>query len=96
MGQRVGVFAKLSPTAMLSPVIALMKGLTDPKVGLLMGQTAENVAYRFGIARTDMDAFAAESHKRVLAAQAVGPFKGEVIPLIDGKGNVYNLSLIHI
>ncbi len=26
-----------------------MKGLTDPVVGLLMGQTAENLAYRFGI-----------------------------------------------
>ena len=90
MGQRVGVFATLSPTAMLSPVIALMKGLTDPKVGLLMGQTAENIAYRFGITRTEMDAFSAESHKRVLAAQAAGTFKGEVIPLIDGKGNVYN------
>jgi acetyl-CoA C-acetyltransferase len=37
-----------------------------------------------------MDAFAAESHKRVLAAQAAGSYKGEVIPLIDGKGNVYN------
>ena len=28
-----------------------MKGLTDPIVGLLMGQTAENLAYRFGITR---------------------------------------------
>ena len=50
MGQKVGtLFAKLSPAALLSPVIALMKGLTDPKVGLLMGQTAENIAFRFGI-----------------------------------------------
>ena len=28
-----------------------MKGLTDPMVGLLMGQTAENLAHRFGITR---------------------------------------------
>jgi len=90
MGQRAGVFAKLSPAAMFSPIIALMKGLTDPKVGLLMGQTAENVAFRFGITRAEMDAFAAESHKRVLAAQAAGTFKNEVIPLIDSKGKVYN------
>jgi acetyl-CoA C-acetyltransferase len=75
---------------LLSPVIALMKGLTDPKVGLLMGQTAENVAYRFGITRIEMDAFAAESHKRVLAALASGALKNEVIPLIDRKGNAYN------
>ena len=89
MGQKVGTFAKLSPAALLSPVIALMKGLTDPKVGLLMGQTAENIAFRFGITRAEMDAFAAESHKRVLAAQAEGRFKDELVPLIDGKGNVY-------
>ena len=90
MGQRVGVFAKLSPTAMLSPVIALMKGLTDPKVGLLMGQTAENIAYRFGITRAEMDAYSAESHKRALVALAAGFFNVEVIPLIDGNGKVYN------
>jgi acetyl-CoA C-acetyltransferase len=88
-GQRVGVFTKLSPAAMFSPIIALMRGLTDPKVGLLMGQTAENLAYRFGITRTEMDAFAAESHKRVLAGQAAGHYKDEVTPLIDKKGNVY-------
>ena len=89
LGQRVAVFAKLSPAAMLSPVIALMKGLTDPKVGLLMGQTAENIAYRFDISRAEMDAYSAESHKRVLAAQATGMFKNELIPLIDGTGKVY-------
>lgn len=88
-GQRVGMFAKLSPKEMLSPVIALMRGLTDPKVGLLMGQTAENLAHRFGITRQEMDAFAAESHKRVLAAQKDGRMQGEVIPLIDKKGAVY-------
>ncbi|TAG83981.1 MAG: acetyl-CoA C-acetyltransferase [Burkholderiales bacterium] len=88
-GQRVGMFAKLSPKEMLSPVIALMRGLTDPKVGLLMGQTAENLAHRFGITRQEMDAFSAESHKRVLAAQKEGRMQGEVIPLIDKKGAVY-------
>ena len=46
-----------------------MKGLTDPMVGLLMGQTAENLAHRFGITREQMDAFAVRSHQRVLAAQ---------------------------
>ena len=55
-----------------------------------MGQTAENLAYRFGITRIEMDAFAAESHRRVLAAQAANHYAGEVIPLIDSKGNVYN------
>src|SRR6266404_4999482 len=40
-GQRAALAAKFRP-AYLAPVIALMKGLTDPMVGLLMGQTAEN------------------------------------------------------
>ena len=41
----------------LTPVIGLLKGLTDPVVGLSMGQTAENVATRFGISRQAMDAY---------------------------------------
>ncbi|MEO8402164.1 MAG: acetyl-CoA C-acetyltransferase [Gammaproteobacteria bacterium] len=55
--------------AFLAPVIALMRGLTDPMVNLTMGQTAENVAYRFNITREQMDAFALESHQRVAYAQ---------------------------
>lgn len=53
----------------LSPVVALLRGLTDPMVNLSMGQTAENVAYRFNITREQMDAFAMESHQRVAEAQ---------------------------
>jgi len=87
--QRAGVFARMPVRALLNPVIALMRGLTDPKVGLLMGQTAENLAFRFGISRADMDAFAAESHARVLVAQRAGDFDGEIVPLIDAKGHAY-------
>jgi len=74
----------------LAPVIALMKGLTDPNVGLMMGQTAENLAYRFGITRGEMDDYAAQSHRCVLAAQASGHFAHEIIPLYDRSGNVYS------
>ena len=66
-----------------------MKGLTDPMVGLLMGQTAENLAFRFGITRREMDEFAARSHQRVLAAQKAGHYDGEVVPLYDGSGKLY-------
>ena len=52
-----------------------MKGLTDPICGLLMGQTAENLAYRFGITRAEMDAYSARSHARALAAQDGGPLR---------------------
>src|SRR5512141_2713092 len=58
----------------LAPVIGIMKGLTDPMVGLLMGQTAENLAYRFGITRREMDEFSARSHALVIKAQESGHF----------------------
>ena len=87
-GQKAQHFARLSPGALLSPVIGLMKGLTDPVVGLLMGQTAENLAWRFGIDRKQMDEFAVRSHQRALAGRAAGHF-GEIVPVVDGKGNVY-------
>jgi acetyl-CoA C-acetyltransferase len=87
-GQKAKHFARLSPGALLSPVIGLMKGLTDPVVGLLMGQTAENLAWRFGIDRKQMDEFAVRSHQRAIAGRAAGHF-GEIVPVVDGKGNVY-------
>ncbi len=73
----------------LAPVIGIMKGLTDPIVGQLMGQTAENLAWKFGIMREDMDAFAVESHRRVCAGQDAGHYADEIVPLIDRDGQVY-------
>src|SRR5690606_10295351 len=73
----------------LAPVIGIMKGLTDPIVGQLMGQTAENLAWKFGITREDMDAFAVESHRRVCAGQDAGHYADELVPLIDRDGQVY-------
>ncbi|HEX5767132.1 MAG TPA: acetyl-CoA C-acyltransferase, partial [Burkholderiales bacterium] len=93
--QRMALLARLPLGSLLAPVIGIMKGLTDPMVGLLMGQTAENVAYRFGITRAEMDAFSVRSHERVIRAQDEGrlaPSGGEVEPLYDTKGNVYTLD----
>mgnify|MGYP003694122739 CR=1 FL=1 len=59
-GAKAGAFLKLARPRCSTPVIGIMKGLTDPMVGLLMGQTAENLAYRFGITRREMDEFAAQ------------------------------------
>lgn len=70
------------------PIIALLRGLSDPLIGLSMGQTAENVAYRFGISREQMDAFAAQSHQRLAAAIDAGAIT-EVEPIFDAAGNVY-------
>jgi acetyl-CoA C-acetyltransferase len=93
--QRAAQFARLPLGALLSPVIGIMKGLTDPMVGLLMGQTAENLAYRFGITRAEMDAFSVRSHQRVLQAQSGGwlaPGGGEVEAVYDAAGEVFSLD----
>lgn len=71
------------------PIIALLRGLTDPVVGLSMGQTAEELAERFGIDRETMDAYAVRSHLRLAAAYENGWMDAEVEPLYDDKGNVY-------
>jgi len=87
-GQRAQLVAQFK-LRNLAPVIGLMKGLTDPIVGLLMGQTAENLAFRFGITRDEMDTFAARSHQRVLAAQKAGYFDAELVALFDAAGKAY-------
>ena len=51
--QKIRTISKLRPN-FFAPVIGLLKGLTDPVVGLSMGQTAENLAQRFEISREDM------------------------------------------
>ena len=46
-----------------------------------MGETAENVAERFGITRDAQDAFALRSHELAIAAQQQGSFDREIEPL---------------
>ena len=45
-----------------------------------MGITAEKVAAQWKVSREDQDAFALESHRRALAAQAAGEFAAEIAP----------------
>ena len=52
-----------------------------PEVYISMGATAENVAKRFEISRTDQDAFAYESQRRAGEARAKGIFKDEIVPV---------------
>ena len=46
-----------------------------------MGITAENVAKQWKVTREQQDEFAAESHKRAVAAQTRGYFKAEITPV---------------
>jgi acetyl-CoA acyltransferase len=52
-----------------------------PAALLTMGLTAERVARHYNISREDQDAFALESHKKALAAQAAGRFSDELVPV---------------
>jgi acetyl-CoA C-acetyltransferase len=72
----------------LAPVIAILRGLTDPIVKISMGSTAEIVAKRFGITRGMMDEFAVESHRRTAFAQDNG-YLSEVEPMYGPDGTVY-------
>ncbi len=46
-----------------------------------MGETAENVVERTKISRSEQDAYALQSHQRAVAAQQMGRFAEEIIPV---------------
>lgn len=74
--------------AYVKPVIALLRGLTDPIVNLSMGQTAEILAYQFNITREQMDQYSMESHQRTAAGQEAKYFP-EILPSFSGTGDFF-------
>jgi acetyl-CoA C-acetyltransferase len=56
-------------------------GFDDPLSGMVMGETAEELAAKVGIDRAAADRFAAESQQRCERARASGRFAGEVVPV---------------
>ncbi|MBK7005438.1 MAG: acetyl-CoA C-acyltransferase [Burkholderiales bacterium] len=64
----------------------------DENIGLAygMGLTAEKVANQWKVSREAQDAFAVESHRRALAAQAAGHFAAEITPIevVDRSPNL--------
>ncbi|MET0922202.1 MAG: thiolase family protein, partial [Xanthobacteraceae bacterium] len=59
----------------------LWEALLDPSANVTMGDTAENLARQYQITRPEVDAFAARSFERAIAAQASGFLAGEIAPL---------------
>jgi acetyl-CoA C-acetyltransferase len=86
-GARLKVLSRLRP-AHLRPVIGLLRGLTDPVVGLSMGQTAEILAHRFAIGREAMDRYALRSHQRLENARVEGRL-GEIEVIYDRYGGYH-------
>jgi acetyl-CoA C-acetyltransferase len=59
----------------------IQDGLWDAYKNVHMGDCGELCAREKGISRQDQDAFAAESYRRALEAQAAGKFRAEIVPV---------------
>ena len=59
----------------------MWEALSDSAAGINMIQTAENLARKYGITREDVDAFAASSFAKAVAAQESGWLAGEIVPV---------------
>ncbi len=60
--------------------------LVNPKMRRLhgcigLGETAEEVAIRYGVSREDQDAFALTSHRKAVEAQGTDRFADEIVPI---------------
>src|SRR5947208_2000489 len=56
-------------------------GFNDPLSGMVMGETAEELAKRYEIARDEQDEYALRSQQRAAAAIDGGRFDQEIVPL---------------
>lgn len=61
--------------------VMIRDGLWDAFNDYHMGITAENVATRAGLTRSDLDSHAALSQQRAQAAIKIGAFKDEIVPV---------------
>lgn len=59
-----------------------------PTAYISMGETAENVAERYGITREEQEAFALESQRRAAAARAEGRLDDEIVPVEAGGARI--------
>jgi acetyl-CoA acyltransferase len=59
-----------------------------PETYMSMGDTAENVARRWGISRRTQEEFAVRSHALAARAQADGGFANEIVPIANGNSKV--------
>ncbi|TYQ05391.1 UNVERIFIED_ORG: acetyl-CoA C-acetyltransferase [Zoogloea ramigera] len=68
----------------------IVDGLWDVYNQYHMGVTAENVAKKYEISRTEQDEFALQSQLKAEAAQKEGKFKDEILPLeiVQKKGSI--------
>ena len=70
----------------ISPNPTLLKNFAQ--VYMSMGHTAEEVAKRFNVSRSDQDAMAVESHAKATAARESGLFRDELVAISTPEGLV--------
>jgi acetyl-CoA C-acetyltransferase len=67
-------------------------GLFCPLAGMIMGETAEVLAEKYGISRREQDEFAHQSQMKAKKAAGLGKFKDEIVPVpVKGKGGQEDL-----
>jgi len=70
----------------------LWEGLSDPAVRSAMGQTAENLAEKYGLTRAEVDEYACRSHALALEKTEAGIFNEEIIPVSSGSNEFEGLQ----
>jgi len=58
-----------------------------PDAYIQMGETAENVAEKYEVSRSDMDKYAQRSQELAVRSQEDGFFDREIVPVKDAEGN---------
>lgn len=86
--------ARMGDTKLVDSMI--VDGLWDVYNQYHMGNTAENIARKWGVSRADQDAFAAASQQKAEAAQKAGKFKDEIvgieIPSRKGPPTIFDVD----
>ena len=59
-----------------------------PAAYISMGDTAENVAKKYGLSRAEQEALAVESQHKAAAARKAGKLSDEIIPIVAGKETI--------
>jgi acetyl-CoA C-acetyltransferase len=59
----------------------------QPDAYIAMGETAENVAEKYEVSRSDMDKYAQRSQELAVQSQESGYFDREIVPVKDAEGN---------
>lgn len=70
----------------------LWEGLSDPAVRFAMGQTAENLARKYGLTRAEVDEYACRSHALALEKTEAGILTEEITPVSSGSNELEGLQ----